>query len=680
MARERPRTAGAKTNRSTGLRCRQAGRTVGGTIGAVLVVVALTGADAGTPSTPAERWSWPLPVDPPAITGTFMESRQGGFHAGLDLRTAGRTGLPVTSPVDGWVRRVRTSPRGYGKALYVQTEDGRTLVFAHLSRFHAPVQERLREAMARTGRYEQDLAVERGAIPVQRGELIALSGDTGTGAPHLHLEVRDERERPLNPARWLAFPDTVAPRVRAVRLVPVDAAAQTAWPTASIVLEPVAERRVELRGRFVVQVDVRDATGFSPFGVAPYAVTLRVDGRQVYALEQSTFAFDHSRDIHLEMEREDDRRWLRLQRRAGSRVPGRRGGQDPGAARGEHADPAVVEVDERPRELEIEVADLAANRRVVRFFLDPATRAPAAPAPRLTVDEALVLVGTAGLTAPKLLLGGRELDAPGEGPVRVLDLAGLRSGRLQLVDRADTVATQWLAVAGRAFGPLRIPRTRVSLADPAGTAAHAGGALLVEVLENVDGEVLAGLAGTRPLTVPLRLRRVAWAVREGLELRAPLDPGIEHAVWMQRSGNEWEALDTDIETSGGSRLAHARVSDAGELVLVEDESDPVIGIPARAERILTDRSTLGPHGLPRPRWPELRIAVSDRGAGIGDRSPDLTLDGQPYPAVWDPEREELILDWFVDPQPGIHRFDVRAVDRSGRASRQQFEVELRLSR
>src|SRR5690606_33582537 len=106
--RERPRTAGATSNRSTAYRRRQGSERV--RWGLVIGTVLYAGA-AATAAGPAAPWPWPLDTEPRAITGTFMEARGGGYHAGLDFRTEGRTGLAVRSPVDGWVTRVRTSPR-----------------------------------------------------------------------------------------------------------------------------------------------------------------------------------------------------------------------------------------------------------------------------------------------------------------------------------------------------------------------------------------------------------------------------------------------------------------------------------------------------------------------------------------------------------------------------------------
>ncbi|MBU1074433.1 M23 family peptidase, partial [bacterium] len=64
--------------------------------------------------------SWPLPLETRYLTSNFMEHRSGRFHAGLDLKTEGRTGFPVLAAEDGWIARIRVSPAGYGRTLYLR--------------------------------------------------------------------------------------------------------------------------------------------------------------------------------------------------------------------------------------------------------------------------------------------------------------------------------------------------------------------------------------------------------------------------------------------------------------------------------------------------------------------------------------------------------------------------------
>lgn len=139
---------------------------------------------------------------------------------GIDLRTAG-TGRDVYAAADGYVSRIRCSPRGYGKAVYIHLEDGRTAVYAHLEAFNDRLTAYVRQAQHARQRYTVDLRPEPGALPVVRGEVIARSGQTGAGPPHLHYEIRNSAGHPINPrAAGAEWNDSTTPVIRNVLVVP----------------------------------------------------------------------------------------------------------------------------------------------------------------------------------------------------------------------------------------------------------------------------------------------------------------------------------------------------------------------------------------------------------------------------------------------------------------------------
>ncbi len=73
------------------------------------------------------------PLDIPLeLSGNFMELRSDHFHSGLDFKTLGREGLNVKAVGDGWVSRIKISPWGYGKAVYIDHPNGTTSVYGHL--------------------------------------------------------------------------------------------------------------------------------------------------------------------------------------------------------------------------------------------------------------------------------------------------------------------------------------------------------------------------------------------------------------------------------------------------------------------------------------------------------------------------------------------------------------------
>ncbi|MBU0983090.1 MAG: M23 family metallopeptidase [candidate division Zixibacteria bacterium] len=146
----------------------------------------------------AEVQPWPLKQNIDLSSG-FGDFRANRFHAGLDLRTGGRTGRWVYSPVDGYIQRIKMSYGGYGKGLYVRGDDGYTYVFAHLNRFEGKIQDVVQFAQHEVERYFVDLVLPADSLPVKQGDRIAVSGQTGAGAPHLHFEKRDNHNRPVNP-------------------------------------------------------------------------------------------------------------------------------------------------------------------------------------------------------------------------------------------------------------------------------------------------------------------------------------------------------------------------------------------------------------------------------------------------------------------------------------------------
>jgi hypothetical protein len=153
---------------------------------------------AGISSAQGSDYIWPMKLRP-ELTSRFCDYRAGHFHGGLDIRTGGVTGVPVYAIDDGYVFRATTSFRGYGKALYLKLNDGRIVVYGHLSGFFTALDERIRAAQLKEKKYKQDLYFKSTEFPVKRGQLVALSGESGTGAPHLHFEMRSPDNNPVNP-------------------------------------------------------------------------------------------------------------------------------------------------------------------------------------------------------------------------------------------------------------------------------------------------------------------------------------------------------------------------------------------------------------------------------------------------------------------------------------------------
>ncbi|MDG1192105.1 MAG: M23 family metallopeptidase [Flavobacteriaceae bacterium] len=161
---------------------------------------------------------WVAPVDIPVqLSGTFGEFRNNHFHAGLDIRTQGRQGLTVKSVQSGWVRRVRISVSGYGKALYIDHPDGTTSVYAHLKKFAPKIEAYVKEKQYQKESFTIQLFPKINELSVEAGEIIGYSGNTGGSyGPHLHFEIRETKgQLPINAMRYLLdIEDSQRPQIQ----------------------------------------------------------------------------------------------------------------------------------------------------------------------------------------------------------------------------------------------------------------------------------------------------------------------------------------------------------------------------------------------------------------------------------------------------------------------------------
>lgn len=80
---------------------------------------------------PQNYFRAPLGI-PLYLAGNFGELRSNHFHSGIDIKTQGKIGFNIYAAADGYVSRIKISPWGYGKTLYIDHPNGYTTVYAHL--------------------------------------------------------------------------------------------------------------------------------------------------------------------------------------------------------------------------------------------------------------------------------------------------------------------------------------------------------------------------------------------------------------------------------------------------------------------------------------------------------------------------------------------------------------------
>jgi len=167
------------------------------------------------------------PLDIPMyLSGTFGELRPNHFHAGIDIKTQGVEGKKVYAAADGYVSRIKVTLWGYGNAIYITHPNGYVSVYGHLQRFSKKINSYVRKQQYKRKSYTVDLFPDKELLKVTKGEVIALSGNTGGSmGPHLHFEIRDAgNQHPLNPLLFksIRIKDNVDPVILELAVYPVD--------------------------------------------------------------------------------------------------------------------------------------------------------------------------------------------------------------------------------------------------------------------------------------------------------------------------------------------------------------------------------------------------------------------------------------------------------------------------
>ena len=256
-------------------------------------------------SASAQTYLWPTSASQ-LISSSFCEYRTGHFHAGLDVKTWGREGYPVYAIANGYVARIRVSPYGYGKAIYLKLNDGRTVVYGHLQKFNDAIETMVAEKQDASRQYAVNFWLSPQDFPVTAGQIVGYSGSTGIGYPHLHFEIRDIRNRPINPfLLGYQIKDTQAPVPIAVAATPFGAGSHVQGDVRPQIFTIKSLRKntyalidtVDGWGRIGFSVDSYDQADGAYNKFAAYRAQLILNGRPVFTSEYDGFAYSETDQI-----------------------------------------------------------------------------------------------------------------------------------------------------------------------------------------------------------------------------------------------------------------------------------------------------------------------------------------------------------------------------------------------
>ncbi|MFH1000498.1 MAG: M23 family metallopeptidase [Bacteroidota bacterium] len=158
------------------------------------------------------------------LSGTFGELRPDHFHTGIDIKTQGKEGAPIYAVADAYVSRIKISPYGYGNSIYLTHPNGYVSVYAHLSKINSKLAAYVKEHQYKRKSFDVDLYLDKDQFVFKKGEVIAFSGNSGgSGGPHLHFEIRDEKtQEPINPLLFgFEVKDFIRPVIQSLRVYPL---------------------------------------------------------------------------------------------------------------------------------------------------------------------------------------------------------------------------------------------------------------------------------------------------------------------------------------------------------------------------------------------------------------------------------------------------------------------------
>ena len=155
--------------------------------------------------------------------------------------------------------------------------------------------------------FAQSLYLKKDEIPVKEGELIGYSGDTGgSGGPHLHYELRDANQRPLNPYLFgFKVNDNIIPSVNGIALYPKELSSVNGSD------QPAYFKLKNNGGNYTVEGGDIKVNGTVSFGISAfdqadgsqnkngvYSIDLYADNRLIFSVLFDRYSYDETRYVN----------------------------------------------------------------------------------------------------------------------------------------------------------------------------------------------------------------------------------------------------------------------------------------------------------------------------------------------------------------------------------------------
>lgn len=261
-------------------------------------------------SFPKGYFQFPIhPGQKNTLAGVLGDLRTNHFHAGIDIRTQQREGLQVLAAADGYISRIKVQTTGYGNVIFIKHPNGMTTVYGHLLTFAEPMGSYLRQKQYERQSFEMELNPSPEQFPVTKGQLIALSGNTGgSGGPHLHFEIRDSKDNYLNPLffDFAEIEDKTPPYFTSMAIRPMSGQSRVNGEFERVTFRPVRQKEgyytvsqpIKAWGEVGIELIAFDAMTGVNFRNGVNCVEIKLDGQEVFAYNMASFPAWSTRDYN----------------------------------------------------------------------------------------------------------------------------------------------------------------------------------------------------------------------------------------------------------------------------------------------------------------------------------------------------------------------------------------------
>ena len=245
-----------------------------------------------------------------ALSGTFGELRSNHFHSGIDIKTWGVQGKPLYAVADGFVSRMKISPGGFGKAIYIEHPNGYTSVYAHCLNFTDSIDVYVKDEQYKQESFGVNIFPGKEIFPVKQGEVIAHSGNTGSSmGPHLHFEIRETNGQiPVNPLLFeLPVKDFIRPKIKRLIIYPYGdfsliegkshpiELSLAGWGPDYKLKEPDT---LEVSGKVYFGIETYDELNDAKNKNGVYSIEVIIDSTLIYSHQMEKFPFTESKYIN----------------------------------------------------------------------------------------------------------------------------------------------------------------------------------------------------------------------------------------------------------------------------------------------------------------------------------------------------------------------------------------------